>query len=129
MESPPYFSKKALAITGATIGKVALNASNNEIAISGDLLGIESHELPPEYLQVVLASPMVQFLCECYTTGATNGHLAPDAVKNFPIPILSDSIIRDISEKVKNAITARDEFLHLIQKTKTLLENAIFEGY
>jgi hypothetical protein len=87
-----------LAITGATIGKVATNATTGRIAISGDLVAIRPHKLSPHYLLIVLASPMIQELCEQSTTGATNGHLAISAVAQFPIPILPEAKMDSISQ-------------------------------
>ncbi|MEI9913125.1 MAG: hypothetical protein WDO71_27905 [Bacteroidota bacterium] len=76
-----------IAITGATIGKSAINNTSVPIAICGDLAAIESNEVPPYYLLTVLSSEFIQQLSKRYTTGATNGHLAVRDVAKFPIPI------------------------------------------
>ncbi len=115
----------ALAITGATIGKVGINASPHSIAICGDLLTIGSDEIPFGFLQAVMGSPMIQCLCEKHTSGATNGHLAPRDVASFPIPILSTSSMMAVHVSVTKAITARDESRHLMDEAKRLVEEAV----
>jgi type I restriction enzyme, S subunit len=48
------------AITGATIGKTAINHTNEHVAISGDLLGIKPKLISPFYLLAVLSSTLIQ---------------------------------------------------------------------
>jgi len=118
-------SELVLAITGATIGKVGINATNEEIAISGDLVGIKTHDISPYYLQVVLASKPIQEMCRQYTTGATNGHLAVSDVANFPIPLIDDSIQEKISNQVIWAIESKRESKRLLELAKRAVEIAI----
>jgi restriction endonuclease S subunit len=89
-----------MAITGATIGKVALNDTQDYIAISGDLLKISAEGVSNYYLLAILASPLIQNLAVRYTTGATNGHLSPKDVSNFPIPILHPSYQKKLNRYI-----------------------------
>jgi type I restriction enzyme S subunit len=92
-----------MAITGATIGKVAINNTPNQIAISGDLTAIQNDTVPQHYLLVVLASDLIQDLSKRYTTGATNGHLSIRDVARFPIPLIDKKKMIKIEEKMKAA--------------------------
>jgi len=109
-----------LAITGATIGKSAINTSEKCVAISGDLLGIRSKKIPAHYLLIVIDSSPFQLLCQRNITGTTNGHLSPNSVAEIPIPILDDSIISSITKDVKSAIG-------FFFKSKLILSNIIKE--
>jgi type I restriction enzyme M protein len=115
----------ALAITGATIGKVGMNATTLNIAVSGDLVVINPYSLPPEYILIVLYSPMIQFLCKRDTTGTTNGHLSVNDVAMFPIPSLDKDKVHLIASKVKEAILRREQSKQLLEIAKTGVERAI----
>ncbi len=114
-----------LAITGATIGKVAMNIYNKKIAISGDLANISSFKISNYYLLVVLATPMINELCKRDTTGATNGHLSLSDIANYPIPILDDKIMTEISDKMKKSFKTRQKSKELIKISKQAVELAI----
>lgn len=114
-----------LAITGATIGKVAMNIYNEPVAFCGDLLNIYGNEYSNYYLLVVLATPMINELCKRDTTGATNGHLSISDVYNFPIPIIDNKIIDEISDKMKLVFKYRKQSEELIKKSKQAVEIAI----
>lgn len=114
-----------LTVTGATIGKVAINAAKERIAICGDLVSIQPHRLSPHYLLAVLDSPMIQELCDRNTTGATNGHLAVSAVLGFPIPILPKEKEDLISDKVKQAIHAHNMSKCLLEEAKQRVEEMV----
>ena len=102
------------AITGATIGKAAINVSNENIAISGDLLKISPLSISPYYLLTVLSSPLMQELATRYTTGATNGHLSPKDVGKFPIPRLGEHE-KKISDKMQEVFEKRNQSQRLIE--------------
>jgi type I restriction enzyme M protein len=115
----------ALAITGATIGKVGINATALDIAVSGDLVVIKPYSLPPEYLLIVLSSSMIQFLCKRDTTGTTNGHLSINDVARFPIPSLDEKQVTWITSRVKEAIFRREQSKQLLEIAKTGVERVI----
>jgi len=114
-----------LAITGATIGKTALNQLTEQVAISGDLVGIKPYKISPYYLLTVLSSTLIQALCNRYTTGATNGHLAVSDVAEFPIPLCSDAIRDEISEFVRKSFQLRNQSKILLEAAKRAIEIAI----
>jgi type I restriction enzyme, S subunit len=112
-----------LAITGATIGKVAMNITDETIAISGDLVNIESvGDLSNAYLLTVLNSPMIQALCKRFTTGATNGHLSVSNVAKFPIPIIERQKQKDIEKRIKTMFLNRQRSKFLLDIAKRAVE-------
>jgi hypothetical protein len=119
----------ALAITGATIGKVGLNLTGEPVAISGDLVGIKPHAaISPYYLLVVLASWPITELCRRDTTGATNGHLAVSDVSQYLIPMLPSAQQAAISAKVQRSFALRTESEALLHRAKQAVEVAIEQG-
>lgn len=116
-----------LAITGATIGKTGINAGKENIAISGDLVGIKPHTVSPYFLQIVLSSEPIQEMCRQYTTGATNGHLTVSDVASFPIPLIDEPVQKTISQNVISAIEKRKESENLLEIAKRAVEIAIEE--
>lgn len=113
------------AITGATIGKVAINNTNEMIAISGDLIGIKSKQISPFYLIAILASPLIQTLCKKDITGATNGHLSIQAFSNYPIPIVALEKQTQIADFVQQSFTLKAQSEHLLNVAKRAVEIAI----
>lgn len=111
-----------IAITGATIGKAAINNTSVPIAICGDLAAIESNEIPPYYLLTVLSSEFIQQLSKRYTTGATNGHLAVRDVAKFPIPIFDKKEMEGISKKMIAYFKSRTKSKLLIEAAKRAVE-------
>lgn len=119
----------ALAITGATIGKVGLNLTGEAVAISGDLVGIHpSADVSPYYLLAVLASWPITDLCRRDTTGATNGHLAVSDVAQYLIPILPAAQQAAIANQVQRSFALRTESEALLTCAKQAVEVAIEQG-
>ncbi len=119
------FNDLALAITGATIGKVGMNKTKQEIAISGDLLKITAKEVSPHYLLTFLGLPIMTDLFKRSITGMTNGHLSPDIVKGVPVPILGKKVMADIEKKVIDFFDYRQQSKHLLGCAKRAVEMAI----
>lgn len=115
-------SEIVLAITGATIGKSAINNTTSPIAISGDLAAIYSTKIPQNYLLAVLSSVLMQQLCIRYTTGATNGHLAVRDVAKFPIPLLDKNSMEVISNKMIEYFKGKSKSKQLLEVTKKAVE-------
>lgn len=119
----------ALAITGATIGKVGINLTKESIAISGDLVGIHPNgSISPYYLLAVLASWPITDQCRRDTTGATNGHLAVSDVAQYLIPLLSEKQQSDIAADVKKSFEQRAESERFLNRAKQAVEVAIEQG-
>ena len=115
----------ALAITGATIGKVGINTKNDKIAICGDLLKIRAKNISPHYLLSFLGLSIMTDLFQSNITGMTNGHLSPDTVKNIPVPILEEKTIERIDKGIKEAFNLRKQSKHLLECAKQAVELAI----
>jgi len=91
-----------LAITGATIGKVAVNTFEKAF-ISGDLVRIRCKNISSYYLIIFLLSKFGQGQIYKNIFGATNKHLSPRSVKNFYIPVSSKSFQQKIEKMVREA--------------------------
>lgn len=117
-----------IAVTGATIGKTAINNTNINIAISGDLVAIKPSTNTPEYILVVLSSPFIQEYCKRYTTGATNGHFNITDVKTLPIPNINQKIQDKITLKVRESFNLKTQSEALLNKAKRAVEMAIESG-
>jgi len=77
-----------VVITGATIGKIAQWNYKGEFYLGGDIVKFQTNSLADNsFVFHFLRSEPMQTEIKRNITGATNGHLAPDAVKHFPIPI------------------------------------------
>lgn len=115
----------ALAITGATTGKIGVNIKNEKIAICGDLLRIHAKDISPYYLLAFLGIPIVTDLFKRSITGMTNGHLSPEIVKEIPVPILEKNVIEQIDNGIKKAFSLMEQSKHLLECAKRAVEIAI----
>ncbi len=115
----------ALAITGATIGKVGINIKDEKIAICGDLLKIRSKNVSPHYLLAFLGLPIITELFKSNITGMTNGHLSPNTVKNLPVPMLAEKTIERIDKGIREAFSLRKQSKYLLECAKRAVELAI----
>lgn len=123
-KKPITVAKKeiVIAITGATIGKSAINNSSVPIAICGDLAAIYSDKIPQYYLLTVLSSELIQQLSKRFTTGATNGHLAIRDIAKFPIPLIDKKKMDEISSKINDYFKSRSKRKQLIEVVKKVVE-------
>ncbi len=79
----------------------------------------------PEYLTLVLNSVIVQKQIERDVGGSILNHWLVDQVKNTLIPILSDSIQKEISKKIDESFFAREKSKRLLEIAKQGVEMAI----
>ncbi|MFH0888893.1 MAG: restriction endonuclease subunit S [Planctomycetota bacterium] len=79
----------------------------------------------PEYLTLVLNSIIVQKQIERDVGGSILNHWLVDQVKNTLIPILSDTIQKQISDKVEKSFIAREQSKRLLDIAKQGVEMAI----
>ena len=115
-----------LAVTGATIGKIGIVERYEKIAHSGDLLALKTNErIDPYYLLAVLASPIGLSQCQRWTTGSTNGHLAPKDVGKFVIPRLDKPIEEKIAKLVMASLQIKKESEEIIEQAKERVEELI----
>lgn len=118
-----------LAVTGATIGKNGMNLTEEQIAISGDMIAIRPQTVDPYYLLTVIGSPMVQALCDRDKTGTTNEHLGPDDVAQFPIPRLDPDVEKRIGQLARGSLEARSKAKETVWSTVEKLEQTILRHH
>ena len=115
-----------LAITGATIGKIGIVKRYENLSFSGDLLGLELLDnIEPHYFLVVMQSPIGHSQCKRWTTGSTNGHLAPNDVGKIVIPRLNKVKEKIIADKVMESLREKKESEDLLTKAKQQVEDLI----
>ncbi|HJX50753.1 MAG TPA: restriction endonuclease subunit S [Candidatus Nanoarchaeia archaeon] len=82
------FGDILIVITGATIGKIAHWTYQGDFYLGGDIVKFQTNQFVyNSFVFHILRSIPMQIEIKRNITGATNGHLAPDDIKYFPIPI------------------------------------------
>lgn len=114
-----------VVITGATIGKIAYWNYDGEYYLGGDIVKFQTNSLVDNaFVFYFLRSNLMQTEIKRNITGATNGHLSPDDVSHFKIPIPPF----DKQKEIANHITdIRQQAQQLKDKTKELLKKASAE--
>ena len=79
----------------------------------------------PEYLTLVLASVVVQKQIERDVGGSVINHWLVDQVKEAMIPVLPDSIQKEISDKIAESFIRREQSKKLLDIAKHGVEKAI----
>ncbi|MBQ5969526.1 MAG: restriction endonuclease subunit S [Clostridia bacterium] len=82
----------------------------------------------PDYLTLVLNSPIVQLQAERDANGAIIQHWKPSEIEKVVIPILDMSIQREISEKIQGSFALRRKSKELLEYAKQAVEMAIEQG-
>lgn len=85
----------------------------------------DADSIYPEYLTLVLNSTIVQKQIERDAGGSIINHWLVDQVKNTTIPILSVSLQKQISEKVDQSFSDREQSKRLLDIAKRGVEMAI----
>ncbi|MBR1611110.1 MAG: restriction endonuclease subunit S, partial [Methanobrevibacter sp.] len=95
-----------VVVTGATIGKVAIwNKENEDFYLGGDMIKFQvSDNYNPLYVLSFLLTQLGQLQILRNITGATNGHLSPDDVKNIVICDAPQAVQGEIATKYYNNI-------------------------
>jgi len=115
-----------LAITGATIGKIGIVTQYDRLAFSGDLLKLETYnDINSYYLLTVMQSQIGQSQCNRWTTGSTNGHLAPKDVGKIVIPRIGEKKEEQIAEKITDSLRLKKESKQFLEKAKQMVEDLI----
>lgn len=102
-----------------------------QIITSGALLHItvrDTDDVLPDYLALVLNSPIVQLQAERDANGAVIQHWKPSEIEKVVIPVLEMSIQRDIAQKVQEAFDLRRRSKELLEYAKQAVEMAIEQG-
>ena len=105
--------------------------ADSKFITSGALLHLRvrnTNELLPEYLTLVLNSPVVQLQAERDSNGAIIQHWKPSEIENVVIPVLDISIQKKISEKVQESFALRRRSKELLEYAKQAVEMAIEQG-
>ncbi|MBV9467924.1 MAG: hypothetical protein JOZ57_01610, partial [Abitibacteriaceae bacterium] len=62
------------------------------------------------------------------TIAQTVGHITNENVRDLLIPLLSDDLRNELSQKVKASITAKDDAQSLLETAKRRVEELIEQG-
>lgn len=85
-------------------------------------------EVLPDYLTLVLNSPVVQMQAERDTNGAIIQHWKPSEIENVIIPILDMDKQKELSEMVQKSFALRCQSKQLLEYAKQAVEMAIEQG-
>jgi restriction endonuclease S subunit len=111
-----------VVITGATIGKIAQWNYEGDYFLGGDIVKFQTNsKADNSFVYYFFRSTPIQIEIKRNITGATNGHLAPNDVNHFPIPI--PPLVKQ--KEIAAHITAiRQQAQQLKDKTKEALAQA-----
>lgn len=128
-----YFPKKdtILFSKDGSVGIAYKVESDMQIITSGALLHLkvrDTREILPDYLALVLNSPIVQLQAERDSNGAIIQHWKPSEVEKVVIPVLDMGIQQKIVDKVQNSFALRKSSKRLIEYAKQAIEMAIEQG-
>ena len=101
------------------------------VITSGALLHLKIRNkstILPDYLTLVLNSPIVQLQAEQDSNGAIIQHWKPSEIENVIIPILEMDLQEEIVAKVQESFTLRKQSKQLLEYTKQAVEIAIEQG-
>lgn len=101
------------------------------IITSGALLHLtvqNTDVILPDYLTLVLNSPIVQLQAERDANGAIIQHWKPSEIEKVMIPVLDMSIQQNISDKVQESFALRRKSKKLLESAKQAIEMAIVQG-
>lgn len=101
------------------------------VITSGALLHLSirnKEEVLPDYLTLVLNSPIVQLQAERDSNGAIIQHWKPSEIENVIIPVLDMSIQKEIATQVQESFALRKQSKQLLEYAKQAVEIAIEQG-
>lgn len=105
--------------------------STMPVITSGALLHLtvrNKAEVLPDYLALVLNSPIVQLQAERDSNGAIIQHWKPSEIENVIIPVLDMDVQKEIATKVQESFALRKQSKHLLKYAKQAVEMAIKQG-
>ena len=119
-----------VVITGATIGKIAQWIYKGEFYLGGDIVKFQTNTLVDNsFVFHFLRSSPMQLEIKRNVTGATNGHLSPDDIKRFPIPVppldKQKEIANHISEIRKQAQKLKDQTAEALKNASNEIERIL----
>lgn len=104
---------------------------DEDIITSGALLHLtvkNTSEVLPDYLTLVLNSPVVQMQAERDSNGAIIRHWKPSEIENVIIPVLDMDKQRELAEMVQKSFALRRQSKQLLEYAKQAVEIAIEQG-
>ncbi len=105
--------------------------SDMSVITSGALLHLtvrNKSEVLPDYLTLVLNSPIVRLQAERDSNGAIIQHWKPSEIENVIIPVLDMDIQKEIASKVQESFALRKQSKQLLEYAKLAVEMAIEHG-
>ena len=98
-----------------------------DVITSGAILhlSLKSTDVLPDYLTLVLNSPIVRLQAERDAGGSIIQHWKPSEIENVIIPILPMQIQQEIADKIKSSFKLRKESKRLLNEAKQMVEAAI----
>lgn len=101
--------------------------NDTDVITSGAILhlSVKEKEVLPDYLTLVLNSPIVQMQAERDAGGSILQHWKPSEISEVVIPILSSSIQLELSKRVSQSFTLREEAMALLNRAKAMVEETI----
>lgn len=104
---------------------------DEDIITSGALLHLtvkDTNEILPDYLTLVLNSPVVQMQAERDANGAVIQHWKPSEIENVIIPILEMDKQKEIAVMVQKSFALRRQSKQLLEYAKQAVEMAVEQG-
>lgn len=115
-----------IAMTGATVGKVAI--SNNKNLLLNQRVGlIRAKEAlsKQDFLKYLLLSDSFYKYCQLTAGGGAQGNISPSQIMNYTIPIPSIHFQKKIVERLDAIRRAQELCDQQIQKTEELFESLV----
>ena len=104
---------------------------DEDIITSGALLHLtvrNTSEILPDYLTLVLNSPVVQMQAERDSNGAIIQHWKPSEIEKVIIPVLDIDKQKELSELVRKSFALRRQSKQLLEYAKQAVEMTIEQG-
>lgn len=104
---------------------------DENIITSGALLHLtvkNTNEILPEYLTLVLNSPVVKMQAERDSNGAIIQHWKPSEIENVIVPVLDLDKQKELSEMIQKSFALRRQSKQLLEYAKRAVEMAIEQG-
>lgn len=98
-----------------------------DIITSGAILhlSLKSNKVLPDYLTLVLNSPVVRLQAERDAGGSIIQHWKPSEVENVIIPILPIEIQQELTQKIRQSFMLRKESQAMLNEAKRKVEMAV----
>lgn len=98
-----------------------------DVITSGAILhlSLKSTDVLPDYLTLVLNSPIVRLQAERDAGGSIIQHWKPTEIENVVIPILPMQIQQEIADKIRSSFKLRKESRYLLDEAKRMVEEEI----